>query len=123
MRRWLILLLLAMLPIQFTWAAAAPYCAHESGHEAPSSARHVGHHEHEHQAASGEAQPAPDGQDVAQPAGDNDCGYCHLGAARPVQADAVGVPALNGRKLPDNAVHPLQTREPDRRERPNWRPA
>lgn len=45
MRRWFSILLLVLLPIQFSWAAAAAYCEHESG----ARADHFGHHEHDHQ--------------------------------------------------------------------------
>ena len=45
MRRWLLILLLMSLPFQFSWAAMATYCEHESG----ARAQHVGHHEHQHQ--------------------------------------------------------------------------
>ena len=42
MRRWLAILLLVCLPLQFSWAAVADYCMHESGE----TADHVGHHDH-----------------------------------------------------------------------------
>lgn len=43
MRRWLILFLLSLLPIQVSWAAAATvdYCAHDQDR----TAQHFGHHE------------------------------------------------------------------------------
>ncbi len=61
MRRWLILFLLALLPLQVSWAAAATvdYCAHDQG-----GAPHFGHHEdanahdhdvHDHDAHASEA--------------------------------------------------------------------
>ena len=43
MRRWLSILLLVFMPFQFSWAAVATYCEHESG----TRAKHFGHHEHE----------------------------------------------------------------------------
>jgi hypothetical protein len=120
MRRWLTLLLLVMLPLQFSWAAAAAYCQHE----ASASARHVGHHEHEHQAGVGDPQAGASAEKAAEsgePAGDNDCGYCHLSAAKPLQVQPLEVPAVAGLAARAAPVHPLQTRGPDRRERPNWR--
>jgi hypothetical protein len=42
MRRWLVLLLLVLLPLQFSWAAVASYCVHENG----AAADHLGHHDH-----------------------------------------------------------------------------
>lgn len=43
MRRWLILFLLSMLPLQVSWAVAATvdYCAHDQDQ----TAQHFGHHE------------------------------------------------------------------------------
>ena len=49
MRRWLLIALLFVLPLQMVWAAAAPYCAHEAK---LSATKHFGHHEHEHQRGS-----------------------------------------------------------------------
>lgn len=40
MVRWLVLLLVFVLPVQFVWAAAATYC----GHESQATAFHLGHH-------------------------------------------------------------------------------
>ena len=44
MRRWLSILMLTLLPLQFSWAAVAAYCGHETGQHA----EHLGHHEHQH---------------------------------------------------------------------------
>ena len=44
MRRWFAILMLALLPLQFSWAAVAAYCGHETGQHA----EHLGHHEHRH---------------------------------------------------------------------------
>jgi hypothetical protein len=41
MRRYLIIFLLLLLPFQFSWAAVASYCQHET----ESSTQHIGHHE------------------------------------------------------------------------------
>jgi hypothetical protein len=121
MRRWLTLLLLVMLPLQFTWAAAAAYCQHE---QAP-AARHMGHHEHEHPGAQGEQQQGkkaadPDATKAAKVFGDTDCGYCQLSAAKPLQVQGFMIAALTDPPTRDASVPPLQTRDPDRRERPNW---
>jgi hypothetical protein len=118
MRRWLTILLLVMLPFQFTWAAAAAYCQHETSPEV----RHIGHHQHEHKDVSDAGKS--DVQDATKSTklmGDNDCGYCHLSAAKPVQMQALEVPALKGPAVLDALVQPLPTRDPERLERPNWR--
>jgi hypothetical protein len=94
MRRWLLIALLFVLPLQMVWGAAAPYCAHESQ---PGAAKHFGHHEHDHQ---GGAQSSAGANDSAQGIGANhvDCDSCHLstGAALPcaeveVSASAPGL--------------------------------
>ena len=64
-----------ILPLQWGWASAAAYCAHEAG----SAAQHLGHHQHRHQhervADAGSADKPADG---TVPAGaDADCGHCH----------------------------------------------
>ncbi len=70
MRRWFLVLLLCLLPFQMVWAAAAPYCAHES----EVKAQHLGHHEHDHPAADAQAEEA-DGPAANFHA---DCESCHL---------------------------------------------
>ncbi len=112
MRRWLLLLLLTLLPIQWTWAEAAGYCAHE-----PAAAmQHFGHHAHQHAEASGDDDASASSlADI-----DQDCGACHAGCAI----------ALIGRALPAApsvmAAHPSQapgtplTPPPSLPDRPNW---
>ena len=120
MRRWLSILLLIMLPFQFTWATAAAYCQHETSPEV----RHLGHHQHEHKASPDAGKAKSDAQDAAKSTkllGDSDCGYCHLNAAKSVQVQSLEVPALTGPAVQDATVQPLPTRDPERHERPNWR--
>ncbi|MEK8034472.1 hypothetical protein AACH06_26890 [Ideonella sp. DXS29W] len=86
MRRWLLIFLLAVMPMQLSWAALVGYCQHES---APTRSAHFGHHPHEHQDQASERQKA--GETTASPgtghaegtpksplALDDDCSYCHL---------------------------------------------
>ena len=47
MRRWLVTLLVLLLPIQFTWVVAPPHCKHET----TVRVAHFGHHSHEHVAS------------------------------------------------------------------------
>ena len=42
MRRFLLIFMLCLLPLQWSWAAAARVCEHER------AAAHFGHHEHQH---------------------------------------------------------------------------
>lgn len=88
MRRWLLLFFIAMLPLQFSWAAVVSYCTHE---EPPAQSQHFGHHEHEHQDASG----TDDHADKKTMAGvDEDCAYCHLGCSHPMPVAAFDLPTL-----------------------------
>jgi hypothetical protein len=44
MRRYLAIFLLVLLPLQYSWAAMASYCEHETS----VTAKHPGHHTHDH---------------------------------------------------------------------------
>ena len=81
MRRWRSILLLVMLSFQFSWAAAASYCQHETG----KLSSHFGHHEHKHEAANVKASDNERG-DKASSFGalDDDCSLCHLGCVPPI---------------------------------------
>jgi hypothetical protein len=88
MRRWLLLFLLAVIPMQLSWAALASYCQHET---VPAKAAHFGHHQHDHQDQAGDrhgvdlakAKGDHAGDDTKSPlALDDDCSYCHLGCAQ-----------------------------------------
>lgn len=136
MHRWLTLLLLIMLPLQFAWTAAAVYCQHEVAQETSAVEGHFGHHEHEHDAVTeaaaakvqtgdaqtGDAQTGDDyPAEVAKLALDNDCGYCQLSAAKPVLRQPLAVPARASPLMPAVMAQRWQTRDPDRLERPDWR--
>jgi hypothetical protein len=129
-RRLLAIVLLALLPLQFSWAAVAFYC----GHEAQSSAGHFGHHEHAHHAHAGSdadrnASPLPSAELSADASGDKlpgamdlDCGHCHGTCSMMLTLDA-GVPGGL------SASHPIATLDetggahaPTRPERPQWLP-
>lgn len=76
MRRWLLIFLLVLLPMQLSWAAVASYCQHESG----AATQHVGHHEHQHEANTEPSNNAdPHTTSKAVGAVDVDCGTCHVG--------------------------------------------
>lgn len=116
MRRWLAILLLTLLPLQFSWAAVTVYCGHESGEQA----QHLGHHEHQHADQAG----ADDGgapADPTAPAGfDFDCGHCH-GTCASLPTPVVGLAALSVAAHPtvasDRSLRTLAQSPP---ERPQW---
>lgn len=77
MRRYIVLLLLIVLPFQFCWAAAATYCSHESS----AAVTHFGHHGHQHQAKGQGDAGANVKAKVAPIVLDDDCSVCHSCAA------------------------------------------
>lgn len=121
MRRWLLIALLFVLPLQFSWAAAAAYCGHE-----PAPARtHTGHHAHAHAASVADASQAQsDGVAKAQasPSGvDHDCGFCHLGCAQPLPSQAPSLPLGARDTIAAPATPSFASRGPDHPDRPDWR--
>jgi cytochrome c553 len=82
-KKLLLILLLTILPIQYSWSMAAVYCQHE-----PGKVSHFGHHTHQHQTQA---------DDGATDSGKSskvhtDCEVCH----HAVQASA---PAADGMAL------------------------
>lgn len=67
--RKLIVFLLIVLPLQWSAAAVAAYCQHETESAAQ---QHIGHHAHEHRADAD-----PGGIDPAKSGFDADCPSCH----------------------------------------------
>lgn len=117
MRRWLLIILLLVLPLQAVWAAGAPYCAHET---TPAGSGHFGHHEHVHVAGDRTA-PATGADDLDDGSGayHADCELCHLSASATLHSPSGLVPAApNG---PVRASHPLDYRShvPSGLERPD----
>jgi len=72
MRRWLAILLLVFLPFQFSWAAVAGYCQHETG----AAAQHFGHHEHQHHSDDAGSADSTDAKALSGGI-DSDCLACH----------------------------------------------
>ncbi|WP_132258155.1 cation efflux protein, CzcI family [Paucimonas lemoignei] len=80
MKKLLMILLLTILPLQYSWAAAAVYCQHEQGH-----ASHFGHHSHQHQGHSDQSEA--DGKSKVKQF-HSDCEYCHFFGQSPFIAAA-----------------------------------
>ena len=115
MRRLLLFFLLALLPLQFTWAAAAGYCSHEA---VPNTA-HFGHHAHAHH---GDDAAEKTGASSAQTASDMDCHACH-GMSNALYQDTSATPLwAQDMQLAPPVRFSLPTPSPQRPERPNWRP-
>lgn len=117
MRRWLLIFLVVLLPVQLSWAAVASYCQHESG----TAAQHLGHHEHQHEAG---AAPSNDGdphsKSNAAGAVDVDCGTCHAGTCSAmVQSLNLMMVKLPSETHSATALR-LSSRPASLPERPNW---
>lgn len=117
MARWLVVLLMVLLPLQLSWAAVAPYCSHEPG----SQPQHPGHHEHPHTVTANlNENTAPEPGALAGV--DLDCGYCHgTCAGMPAPDDRIAQPTQSAR--PVTAVQGrLRTRIQSPPDRPQWAP-
>ena len=114
MRKCLAIVLLVFLPLQFSWAAVASYCQHETG----AAAKHFGHHAHQHKAADGkDASPDP----AKTLGGDPDCASCHAGCFSVLSGEIKLASSISPSL--DTAYHPesLAAPPPERLERPRWR--
>ena len=111
MRRWFVLMVVWLLPLQFAWSAASAYCQHETS--APQM-QHLGHHAHAH---PGEAKQPGDSRLLA----DADCTACHAGTAAAMPALPDGHDFAGSSQAAEPVTAPPFTsalaRAPDR---PQW---
>lgn len=114
-RRLVLLFLLAVLPLQFAWGAAAAYC----GHEKAPSAGHFGHHSHQHQAKA-ESDSGSAAKKASVLADDLDCAFCHLGCVQPCASQTTSVAAIQSSVLALTTLHLPDSGRPGRIERPKW---
>ena len=124
MRRFVAILLLMVLSVQFSWAAAASYCEHEQD----ATPQHIGHHEHQHSQAEPEGDKSPvdapdaDGSTKAEKAAGAhaDCAYCHLSAAKNLSTLTIGLPCSTASSPALAATAVVESHLLDRIERPKW---
>ena len=130
MRRVLAIVLLVLLPLQFSWAAVAAYC----GHETQAAVAHFGHHQHRHLAeasdraaldtdATAGAAVSPDAADGQAPGAlDLDCGHCH-GSCSAMPAWPLGLAGAVSTAQPGATLDAAGgAHAPTRPERPQWLP-
>ncbi|MGV3741162.1 MAG: cation efflux protein, CzcI family [Burkholderiaceae bacterium] len=113
MKRLLLILLLAILPLQATWAAVATYCQHEK----ESTSRHFGHHQHEHEHQHAQAEEQQKDSSIKF---HTDCLTCQAAAAAMIipAVDAVPVETASAVQVSSD---PLLTSFPSSRpEKPKW---
>lgn len=91
MRRWLLIFLLALLPLQLSWAAASAYCQHERD----TQPEHWGHHENEGRGTdrSHSGEGAQKNSSTQPNAVVGDCAVCHAGWAQHADASTASAPA------------------------------
>ena len=114
MRRWLLVLLLLVLPLQFAWAAAAPYCAHEV---AAAAGKHPGHHQHAHQ-DGGDAAVAGGG-DAGAGASHPDCASCQSGAVASLLPSAAQMLSVAREAMREHAAPRYRSHSPSGPDRPD----
>lgn len=110
MKKFLLILLLFMIPFQFSWAAAAVYCQHE---QAPSS--HFGHHTHQHK-----AQDSNTDADKSVEKYHGDCESCHLFSHAPLISAAIKPARLDAQDHVLPRARDYRSHIPAPPKRPNW---
>ncbi len=119
MRRWLLIFLVVLLPMQLSWAAVASYCQHESS--TATTTQHVGHHEHQHEA---EAASANNSDKSTHPSSagavDVDCGTCHAGCCTAMLQSPIPVMAKLPSETHSATAVCLSSQPASLPERPNW---
>jgi len=116
-KKLFLILLLTILPIQYSWSMAAVYCQHES-----SKVTHYGHHGHQHQAQAGDEQDhgQDQDQDKSKLSKHGDCEVCHHAVQASVPAaDAVLTAPPAASYAPPGALH-YHSYIADGPPRPNW---
>lgn len=114
MRKLIVFLLITLLTLQAALAAAGSACLHERD----DGARHLGHHAHQHHAATPEDPLAAEAGDLDQ---DHDCTTCHANALTglPARQHWSALPEGAAIVANDSPFH-LSPPPPARPERPNW---
>jgi hypothetical protein len=122
-KKLLLILLLTILPIQYSWSMAAVYCQHEQG-----KVSHFGHHGHQHQAtAADEGADGSDGHGAGKDAhkskpskAHTDCEVCHHAVQASVPAADMPAMSVGGDTyallLPSQYLSHISEGPP----RPNW---
>jgi hypothetical protein len=113
MRRWFSIFLLALLPLQLSWAAVSVYCQHETG----AAAQHFGHHEHQHHA---DDDSKDNNGSKTLGAVDSDCPVCHAGCATALYESPAMPVMYSASDMHSGPQLLLSTLPPSLPERPNW---
>lgn len=110
MRRFILVFMMLLLPLQWSWAAAASVCAHEA------AGAHFGHHAHKHAGDAASTAADEGSQSEGGLAGNHpDCHACHgmgaasIGALLPHERlwNDGSLAAVYARAFPEPPVHGL----------------
>jgi hypothetical protein len=116
MKRYVLIFLLMLLPFQFSWAAVASYCQHESN----PAAEHVGHHA----AADNKLDQDSDknGDSKLNTGSDADCSFCHFSCSKPMNSHAAWTPPLQEKNSFTPSLPPLYLSHiGESPEEPDWK--
>jgi len=119
MKRFILLLLLTVLPFQMSWAVVTGYCQHEEG----KAAQHFGHHEHKHDASSGNKQNKGNDKKSGFAFNDADCGCHHLCCATIISPEHRQLSFSQNSASVEFHLSPYQSHFPDSPLKPDWRHA
>ena len=121
--RALLLALLLVLPLQFSWAATARYCGHEPAQAQPEG-QHPGHHSHQHRKVPGQAAQSSGwaiAGNAASQLPDADCGFCHASVAPYVLTQSRSHAAAHlDQDFVSGHGPAFSSRADHRIDRPNW---
>jgi len=115
MKRYFLIFLLVLLPLQFSWAVAGAYCAHEEA-----AVSHFGHHVHKHHETTDD-ETRDDGKHEAKKIqADTDCEYCHHVPSNAIApaAPALSQPGLSAHIRAESSRY--SSHIPDLIPRPDW---
>jgi hypothetical protein len=103
MNRIFLILLMCVLPLQFSFAVASTYCVDET----VESAEHFGHHQHSGAEVMKKAEIHSDTTPIEKSAGDSDCHFCHSSCANvSIDVAELGFPEFG---LPAKVALPLSS--------------
>ena len=131
MRRLFLILLLAILPVQYVWSAAAAYCGHEQ-----EKTQHFGHHAHEHNSQASSQDGDGDGDGDGRLEGDGgkgklpgkakvhaDCAVCHHAVQASLLAGMAPPPGAVSGGYPPSPDSRFTSHNADGPKKPDWHPA
>jgi len=114
MRKIVLLLLLALFPLQSSWAVVSTSCRHEDG----SAANHLGHHEHSHESLGADEEGSS--KAAKKISLDGDCVF-HGDHIKPLITKGISPGSVLSISLKPFSSASYASAEAGRPEKPNWR--